>query len=83
MPFWSFTVACSVTVELTTTDADAGRTLTVVTTGTGGAVTVMAEVPDLPELVAVMVADPAATPVTTPLELTVAAARLLLDQVTV
>jgi hypothetical protein len=43
----------------------------------------MLDVPDLPELVAVIVAEPAATPVTTPLELTVAAARLLVDQVTV
>jgi hypothetical protein len=43
----------------------------------------MVEVPDFPELVAVIVAEPAATPVTTPLELTVAAAWLLLDHVTV
>jgi hypothetical protein len=37
----------------------------------------MLEVPDLPELVAVIVAGPAATPDTTPLELTVAAFELL------
>jgi hypothetical protein len=43
----------------------------------------MLEVPVLPELVAVIVAEPAATPVTTPLEFTVAAAALLVDQVTV
>jgi hypothetical protein len=40
-------------------------------------------VPDLPELVAVIVAEPAATPETTPAEFTVAAAALLVDQVTV
>jgi hypothetical protein len=54
----------------------------VVTTG-GTAVTVMLDVPDFPPLVAVIVAEPAATPVTTPLEFTVAAAALLVDQVTV
>jgi hypothetical protein len=47
------------------------------------AVTVMPDVPDFPELVAVIVAEPAATPVTTPLEFTVAAAALLVDHVTV
>jgi hypothetical protein len=46
-------------------------------------VTVILDVPLLAELVAVIVADPAATPVTTPLELTVAAAGLLVDHVTV
>jgi hypothetical protein len=44
-------------------------------------VTVIADVPDLPELVAVIVAEPAATPVTTPFEFTVAAEALLLVQV--
>src|SRR5439155_20839306 len=43
-------------------------------------VTVMAEVPVLPSLVAVMVAGPAATPVTSPLPFTVANAVALLDQ---
>jgi hypothetical protein len=47
------------------------------------AVTVTTELPDFPELVAEIVAVPAATPVTTPLELTVAAAALLVDQTTV
>jgi len=85
LPFWSLTVATSVVVEPATTDADVGATVTVVTTGAGGgtAVTVMLDVPVFPELVAVMVAGPAATPVTTPLELTVAAVALLVDQVTV
>jgi len=59
--------------------------VTVVTTGGGGgpAVTVIAEVPDTPELVAVIVAEPAAMPVTTPVEFTVAAAVLFEDHVTV
>jgi hypothetical protein len=79
------TVACKVVVEPATTDADVGATVTVVTTGVGGgpAVTVIAEVPATPELVAVIVAEPAVTPATTPVELTVAAAALLVDHVTV
>jgi hypothetical protein len=66
-------------------DADAGDTVTVVTTGAGGgvAVTVIAAVPDFPAHVAVIVAEPAPAPDTTPLELTVAADALLVDQVTV
>jgi hypothetical protein len=43
----------------------------------------MVEVPVFPELVAVIVAEPAATPVTTPPAFTVAAAALLVVQVTV
>src|SRR5437773_10135598 len=45
-------------------------------------VTVMEEVPVLPSLVAVIVAEPAATPVTSPLPFTVANAMASLDQVT-
>ena len=58
-----------------------GATVTVVTTGGGGgaAVTVIVELPLFPDEVAVMVAEPAATPVTTPFELTVAAAVLFVD----
>src|SRR5213593_5203160 len=48
-----------------------------------GAVTVTAAVPLLPSLVAVIVAEPAATPVTRPLPFTVATAASELDQVTV
>src|SRR5437667_688661 len=48
-----------------------------------GPVTVMADVPLCPSLVAVIVADPAATPDTSPLPLTVATDVLLLDHVTV
>jgi hypothetical protein len=85
LPFWSFTVACSVVVAPATIDADVGASVTVVTTGAGGgpAVTVISDVPVTPELLAVIVAEPAATPVTMPLELTVAAAVLLFDHVTV
>jgi hypothetical protein len=71
-----------VTVEPATIDGDSGDTVTAVTTG-GAAVTVTVAVPDLPETVAVIVAEPAATPLTMPLEFTVAAASLLVDHVTV
>src|SRR5437016_8359967 len=53
-----------------------------VTEATGTLVTVMADVPLCPSLVAVIVAEPAATPVTNPLAETVAAAALLVAQVT-
>jgi hypothetical protein len=81
-PYWSFTVAWSVTVDPATTDAEGGETATVVTTG-GAALTVIVAEPDLPELVAVIFAVPAATPVTTPAEFTVAAEALSVDHVTV
>ncbi len=48
----------------------------------GGAVTVTPALPLFPSLVAVMVAEPAAFPVTSPLELTVATEVLLLAQLT-
>src|SRR5207249_2078422 len=48
--------------------------------GGGGVTTVMAAVPLWPSLVAVIVAEPAAAPVTRPLVLTVATDVLLLDQ---
>ena len=51
-------------------------------TGAGGTVTVIAAVPLLPSLVAVTVAEPAATPVTTPLDDTVAMPVLELDHAT-
>jgi hypothetical protein len=59
--------------------------VTVVTTGGGGgpAVTVIADVPDTPAVVAVIVAVPAAAPPTIPVELTVAATALFVDHVTV
>src|SRR5256714_14996342 len=47
-----------------------------------GAVTVMADVPLFPSLIAVIVADPAARPVTSPLPLTRATPESLLTHVT-
>src|SRR5947199_10544895 len=47
-----------------------------------GVVTVTADVPVLPSDVAVIVAEPAVTPLTSPLPFTVATVVLLLDQVT-
>ena len=57
----------------------AGVTLT---DATAAALTLTLAVPVFPPLVAVIVADPAATAVTSPLVLTVTALLLLLDQVT-
>jgi len=54
-----------------------------VTEATGTGVTVMVYVPLCPSLVAVIVAEPAATPVTKPLALTVATAALPVAHVTV
>src|SRR5438445_13511665 len=53
-----------------------------VTEATGTLVTVMADVPLFPSLAAVIVAEPAATPLTNPLAETVAMAALLVAQVT-
>src|SRR5438876_2946076 len=80
LPRESFGVAVSGTVAPTKMPATAGVTVTV---ATGTVVTVMADVPFFPSLVAVIVAEPAATPVTNPLVLTVATAVLLLTHVTV
>src|SRR5437870_3662983 len=80
LPLASFSVAVSCSVCPTSTLPDAGLT---VTEATGTFVTVMAAVPLCPSLVAVTVAEPAATPVTTPLLLTVAEAVLELVHVTV
>ena len=79
------TVADRDTVLPATTEALDGETVTVVTTGGGGGgggeVTVTVAVSDLPAHEAVIVAEPAAIPFTTPTLLTVATAVLLLDQV--
>ena len=80
LPLASLRVAVSCAVCPTDTVADDGVT---VTEATGAVVTVTAAVPLFPSLVAVIVAEPAATPLTRPVLLTVAAAVLLLDQVTV
>jgi hypothetical protein len=81
LPCASLTVADSGTVAPATTDAVAGVMVTVVTTGVGGgdALTLTLAVPDFPELVAVIVAVPAPTPVTTPPELTIAMPGLFVD----
>src|SRR5712691_10011603 len=78
VPFASLGVAVSCTVEPCWTLAGDGVTVTEAT----GTETVTTDVPLLPSDVAVIVAEPAATPVTSPLPSTVAAAVLLLDQVT-
>src|SRR5437867_486115 len=80
LPLASFEVAVSCTVWPTCADAVPGLT---VTDATGTVLTVIVAVPLCPSLVAVIVAAPAATPVTTPPPLTVATAVLLLAQVTV
>jgi hypothetical protein len=72
----------SACVAPTAIDAAAGASVTVVTTG-AGAVTVIVAVPVLPEDVAVIVAVPAETPLTTPLEFTVALFEALVDHVTI
>src|SRR6266568_3210101 len=77
LPFASFGVAVSCTVCPTCTLADAGLTAT---DATGTLLTLILDEPLCPSEVAVIVATPAATPDTTPLELTVATAVLLLDQ---
>src|SRR5207249_4195137 len=83
LPFASLRVAVSWTVWPVGTDAEAGVTVTEATGAGAGAATVMADVPLLPSLVAVIVAEPAVTPVASPLPPTVATALLLLAQVTV
>src|SRR5207237_9648753 len=76
----SFGVAVSCTVWPACTEAVAGVTST---DATGTGVTVIVEVPLLPSLVAVIVAEPGVTPETRPLLLPVATAVLELDHVTV
>src|SRR5439155_771672 len=76
----SLGVPVSCTVWPACTDAEGGVTSTV---ATGTFVTVTDEVPLLPSLVAVIVAEPGVTPETSPLLLTVATAVLELDHVTV
>src|SRR5689334_9130734 len=76
-PLASLSVAVSCTVWPACTLAEAGVTVTV---ATGAPATVMLAVPLFPSLVAVMVTVPAATPVTSPLLLTVAIVLSLDDQ---
>src|SRR5438132_1181814 len=77
LPFASLRVAVSCTVWPAGTLAEGGVT---VTEATGAPATVRLAVPLWPSLVAVMVTDPAVTPVTSPLPLTVAMLLLLDDQ---
>src|SRR5437879_2339908 len=76
----SLGVPVSCTVWPACTEAEGGVTST---DATGTGVTVIAEVPLLPSLVAVIVAVPGVTPETRPLLLTAATAVLELDHVTV
>jgi hypothetical protein len=80
VPFTSLTVATRVVVFPAMMLAVVGATATL---ATGMLVTVTAELPLLPSLVAVTVAVPEATPVTTPLDETVATPVLLDDHTTV
>src|SRR5438093_1020980 len=79
LPAESFSVAASCTVAPTSTTAVAGL---ITTDATGTLATLIAADALFPSLVAVIVADPAATPVTSPLADTVAIAGLELVQVT-
>jgi hypothetical protein len=81
-PAESLVVAVSCSVLPDATLADSGDTVTVAT-GAGNGVTEIVAVPDFPSLVAVIVADPVATAVTSPFASTVAAAVLLEDHVIV
>src|SRR5438128_1677146 len=79
-PAESLGVAVSCTLAPTCTVAVAGLT---VTDATGTFVTATVAVPLFPSLVAAIVTEPAATPVTRPLALTVATPALLVAQVIV
>src|SRR5439155_1472914 len=83
LPAESFGVAVSCTVCPTRMLAVAGETATEATEATGTSVTVTVALPAFPSLVAVIVAVPTTTLVTSPLPLTVATLGLLLDHVTV
>jgi hypothetical protein len=80
VPFTSFTTALRPLVVVAGTLAVGGETATL---PTGISVTVIVDVPDLPSLVAVIVAVPPPTAVTVPLDDTVATAPLLVVQTTV
>src|SRR2546422_5665638 len=80
IPASSVVVAVSWLEQLPISPAPTSTTLE---PGGGAGVTVTAAVPFLPSLVAVIVAAPAATPVTSPLPFTVATAVLSLAHVTV
>ena len=77
LPAESLGVAVSCTVFPVATLADAGLTTT---DATGTIAAVIVDVPLLPPVAAVIVAEPAPFPVTSPLVLTVATVVLSLDQ---
>lgn len=79
-PLSSFTLAVNVVLLPTVSVAEAGVIMTVTATGACTTTTALA---DCPSLVAVMVAAPAATPVTSPLAFTVATLGDLLFHATV
>ena len=79
LPSESFTVAVSGAVLPMRTLTDGGDSVTL---PTGNWVTLTVVVPDLPSLVAVMITEPGATPVTIPVEDTTAWVVLPDDQVT-
>jgi hypothetical protein len=82
LPPASRATAVSAWVAPTCTENGDGVTVTLAIAGDGAAVTVAVEAPWIPSEVAVIVAEPATTPVTNPVALTVATAVLLLCQVT-
>jgi len=83
LPLASLGTATSCRVRPVTMLAADGPTVTEATGAGGGVVTVMVEVPFLPSLVAVIVADPAAAPATSPLPFTAATLVFELPHVTV
>lgn len=80
LPAESFVVAVSWTFVPTRSVATVGA---IVTEATGTTVTVIADVPLCPSLIAVIVAEPAETAETRPVAETVATPGVLLDHVTV
>src|SRR6185312_15951946 len=80
LPDPSFTVAVRVVLSPTVRVGAPGDTATLA--AAGGCTTIVA-VPDWPSLLAVMVAEPGATPVTRPFASTLATLGMLLDQVIV
>lgn len=81
-PVGCVTVDVSARVWPTVTVAEVGETERLVIPG-GGVCTVMVAVPTTPSIVAVMVAEPAEMPVTSPFVLTVATEALSVAQLTV
>ncbi len=79
----SFAVAVNCCVPPSSIDGDDGLTVTLFTVGGGGSVTVNVAEPDTPSTVALIVVEPASTPVANPDELIVATEVMLLVHVNV